>query len=212
MKSYFELINEQGGIDGRKIVLTTKDDGYQPGQDQDERRRGARVEQRTPRSTTMLGTPNNLAIWDTTQRRVHARSCSTPPARRSGATSRTTRGRSGMQLDYFTEAGLWAEWLQAEHPELKTVAEITFNNDFGQSYHNGFAYAIEGTDLEVVEQQTHEPTAPNLDNQFTTLAATNADVLLIETSGAFCTQAMADDREADRRGSRWSSCRRPAAR
>ena len=61
-----------------------------------------------------------------------------------------------MQLDYFTEAGLWAKWLKTEHPELKTVAELTFNNDFGQSYHSGFANAIKGTDIKVVEQQTHE--------------------------------------------------------
>jgi branched-chain amino acid transport system substrate-binding protein len=97
----------------------------------------------------------------------------------------------GLGLDYFTESVLWARWLQTEHPELKTVAEVTFNNDFGQIYHRGFAYATKDTGVSVVEQQTHEATAANLDNQLTTLAATNADVLLIETSGAFCTQAMA---------------------
>ena len=103
---------------------------------------------------------------------------------------------TGMQLDYFTEASLWAKWLETEKPNAK-VAELTFNNDFGHSYTNGFAYAIKGTDIEVVAQQEHEPTAPNLDNQFTTLAASGADVLLLETSGAFCTQAMAERREAD---------------
>ena len=85
--------------------------------------------------------------------------CSSPPARRTGATSRTTRGRSGLGLDYFTESVLWAQWLQNEHPELKTVAEVTFNNDFGQIYHRGFAYATKDTDVKVVEQQTHEATA-----------------------------------------------------
>jgi branched-chain amino acid transport system substrate-binding protein len=98
---------------------------------------------------------------------------------------------TGMQLDYFTAASLWAKWLEKEHPDKKKVAELTFNSDFGQSYHNGFAYAIKGTDIKVVDQENHEPTAPNLDNQFTTLANSGADVLLLETSGAFCTQAMA---------------------
>ena len=45
--------------------------------------------------------------------------------------------------------------------------------------------------IEVVSHTTHEATEPNLDDQFTTMAASNAQVLLIETTGAFCTQAMA---------------------
>ena len=97
-----------------------------------------------------------------------------------------------MQIDYFTEAQLWAAWLLKEHPDLTKVAMITFNNDFGKSYSNGFKAYIEGTDLEVVAEELHEPTAPNLTNQFTSLAASEADVLLIQTSGAFCTQAMGE--------------------
>ena len=110
---------------------------------------------------------------------------------------------TGMQLDYFTEASLWAKWLETEHPDKKKVAELTFNSDFGQSYHNGFAYAIKGTDIKVVDQENHEPTAPNLDNQFTTLADSGADVLLMETSGAFCTQAMAATWRSRPPGSHW---------
>ena len=97
-----------------------------------------------------------------------------------------------MQLDYASEAGIWASWLQEEHPEATKVAAITFNNDFGQTYVTGFNKAIEGTDIEVVSQQFHEPTAPDIKNQFTTLAASGADVLLLETTGTFCTQAMAE--------------------
>ena len=41
---------------------------------------------------------------------------------------------TGMQLDYFSEAGLWAQWLQTEHPDATTVAAVAFNNDFGKSY------------------------------------------------------------------------------
>ena len=40
---------------------------------------------------------------------------------------------TGMQIDYVSEAGLWAEWLQTEHPDVTTVAAVAFNNDFGNS-------------------------------------------------------------------------------
>ncbi|MFT3852958.1 MAG: ABC transporter substrate-binding protein [Ilumatobacteraceae bacterium] len=188
-KSYFQLINEQGGIGGRSVNLTTKDDGYQPDKTKTntEEALGANA---YAAFDAMLGTANNLAIWDQLNDE-----CMPHLFVASGAPNwgdvENHPWTIGLGLDYFTESVMWARWLQAEHPELKTVAEVTFNNDFGQVYHRGFAYATTGTDIEVVKQETHEATAPNLDNQFTTLAATNADVLLIETSGAFCTQAMA---------------------
>ena len=86
---------------------------------------------------------------------------------------------------------------------MTKVAELTFNSDFGQSYHNGFAFATKGTDIEVVDQETHEPTAPNLDNQFTTLAASGAQVLLIETSGCVLHPGDGRTSRSRPRGSRW---------
>ena len=189
-KSYFKYINDNGGIDGRAINLDVKDDGYQPDQTKtnvDE----ALGANKYAALFGVLGTPNNLAVWDETNDECMPQLLNGTGAAQWG----DVQGHpwtTGMQLDYFTEASLWAKWLATEHPELKTVAEITYNNDFGQSYHNGFAYAIKGTDLKVVDQQTHEATAANLDNQFTTLATSGAQVLLLETTGAFCTQAMAD--------------------
>ena len=138
----------------------------------------------------VLGTANNLAIWAGT-----SDECMPQMLNGTGAAQWGDVGghpwTTGMQLDYFIEAALWSTWLKSEHPELTKVAEITYNNDYGQRYRSGFAYNIEGTGIEVVDQELHESAAPNLDNQFTTLAASGAQVLLIETSGAFCTQAMA---------------------
>jgi branched-chain amino acid transport system substrate-binding protein len=99
---------------------------------------------------------------------------------------------TGMQIDYFTEASLWAEWLKKEYPNGAKVAAITFNNDFGKSYSKGFKSAIKGSKITLVDEEFHDPTAPNIDNQYTTVAATGADVLLLQTTGTYCTQGMAD--------------------
>jgi branched-chain amino acid transport system substrate-binding protein len=189
MRAYFKKVNDAGGIDGRKINLTSQDDGYQPDKTKtnvDE----ALGSNKYAALYGVLGTPNNLAIWDTTNDECMPQLFNATGAAQWGDVEHHP-WTLGLQLDYFTEAGLWAKWLQAEHPELTTVSEITFNSDFGQSYHKGFDFATKGTNIKVLDQETHEPTAPNLDNQFTTLAASGAQVLLIETSGAFCTQAMA---------------------
>jgi branched-chain amino acid transport system substrate-binding protein len=189
-RAYMKDVNDAGGIAGRKVVLDSKDDGYQPAQTK------ANVDEALGANkyaalVGVLGTANNLAVWDQTNDECMPQLLNATGAAQWG----DVEGHpwtTGMQLDYFTEASLWAKWLVKEHPEAKTVAEITYNNDFGQSYHNGFAYAIKGTNLKVVDQETHEATSPNLTNQFTTMAASKADVLLVETSGAFCTQAMAE--------------------
>ncbi|MFT3851182.1 MAG: ABC transporter substrate-binding protein [Ilumatobacteraceae bacterium] len=187
-KAYFKYINDNGGVDGRSIVLDAKDDGYQPDKTKTNVDEAMGSGDYAALFVT-LGTPNNLAVWDATNDECMPQLLNGTGAAQWG----DVEGHpwtTGMQLDYFTEASLWAKWLEKEKPNAK-VAELTFNSDFGQSYHNGFAFAIKGSGISVVDQETHEPTAANLDNQFTTLAASGADTLLLETSGAFCTQAMA---------------------
>ena len=64
-KSYFKYINDNGGIDGRAINLDVKDDGYQPDQTKtnvDE----ALGANKYAALFGVLGTPNNLAVWDET--------------------------------------------------------------------------------------------------------------------------------------------------
>ena len=190
MRSYFEYVNEQGGVDGRTITLDVTDDGYQPDKTKTnvDEALGSGAYAGMP---VIIGTPNNLAVWDTLNDECMPQLLNGTGAPQWGDIVNHP-WTTGMQLDYASEAGLWAQWLLTEHPDVTTVAAVNFNNDFGNAYVEGFESAIEGTDIEVVEQQSHEPTAPDLTNQFTTIAASGAEVVLIETSGAFCTQAMAE--------------------
>ncbi|MET0459271.1 MAG: ABC transporter substrate-binding protein [Ilumatobacteraceae bacterium] len=190
INSYFEYVNENGGIDGVNVHLEAKDDGYAPDKtvtNVDE----ALGSGSYAGAVTIIGTPNNLAVWDVLNDECMPQLLNGTGAPQWGDIDNHP-WTTGMQLDYISEAGLWAEWLQSEHPDATTVAAITYNNDFGKAYEAGFEAGIEGTDIEVVAQEFHEPTAPELTNQFTTMAASGADVLLIETTGAFCTQAMAE--------------------
>jgi branched-chain amino acid transport system substrate-binding protein len=190
IQSYFDYVNAQGGVDGHMLHLEIKDDGYVPDKTKsnvDE----ALGEAKYAGLLSVIGTPNNLAIWDTTNDECMPQLLNGTGAPQWGDVTNHP-WTTGMGLNYASEAGLWVEWLKAEHPEAKTVAAVAFNNDFGKTYVDGFKRFIKGTDIQVVAQELHEPTAPDLTNQFTTLAATNADVVLIETSGVFCTQALSE--------------------
>ena len=188
-QSYFDYVNANGGIGGRKIVLTAKDDGYKPDVTKtnvDE----ALQAKKYAAMLTVLGTPNNLAVWDELNKECMPQVLNGTGAAQWGDVE-THPWTTGMQLDYFSEAKLWAKWLESKFPNGAKVAAIVYNNDFGKSYEGGFKDAIKGTNLTLVKEEFHDATAPNLDNQFTSLSATNADVLLLATTGAFCTQGMA---------------------
>ena len=93
INSYFKYINEtKGGVDGHTLTLDVKDDGYQPDKTKtnvDE----ALGSGKYAGMLTIIGTPNNLAVWDDAQRRVHAAAAQRHRRPAVGRHRRTTRGR-----------------------------------------------------------------------------------------------------------------------
>ena len=187
MRSYFKYA---GPAAGHTIVYENKDDVYQADKTKanvDEAIAGKKY----AGLATVIGTPNNLAIWETTGKECMPQLLNGTGAAQWGDVDGHP-WTTGMQLDYTTEAILWAEWIKKEFPSGAKVASVTFNNDFGKSYSKGFKIAIKGTKIELLTDELHEATAPNLTNQFTNIEAKNPDVILIQTSGAFCVQALAE--------------------
>ena len=98
---------------------------------------------------------------------------------------------TGMQLDYYSEAVLWAEWMKTEtradeggpaHVQQRLRPELL----------GGLQAAIKGTDITVVKEELHEATAPEPDERVHDAGRHGAEVVLLQTTGAFCTQAMAE--------------------
>jgi branched-chain amino acid transport system substrate-binding protein len=196
MQSYFDYQAEaEGGIGGRKIVFEASDDAYDP------KRTQTNVDEALGSGdyaafSTIIGTPNNLAVWDTLNEECMPQLLNGTGAAQWGDVENHP-WTTGMQLDYFTEAKLWVEWLKTEFPDGATIAALTFNNDFGKSYSAGLKSALEDAPgFELVKEELHEGNAPNVTNQMTSLAATNADVLLLQTTGVYCTQGMAEVEKA----------------
>lgn len=190
MNSYFRYVNDAGGVAGRKILLDAKDDLYEAAKTK------ANVAEAIASGkyaalVTTVGTPNNLAIWDDTHKECMPQLLNGTGAAQWGDVDGHP-WTIGMQLDYTTEAILWAEWIKQEFPNGAKVAQLTYNNDFGLSYSRGFKIAIKGTNISVVKEELHEASTPNLTNQFTNIEAALPDVILLQTTGTFCTQAMAE--------------------
>ena len=63
-----------------------------------------------------------------------------------------------------TEAGLWAKFLDEQHPDGAKVGMLVFNSEFGENYVDALTAALDGTPHEIVEIKHHEATAVNIDN------------------------------------------------
>ena len=192
MDTYFDDVNANGGIDGKQIELLTRDDGYVASEtienvDQ-------MLQSDKPFLITTLGSPNTLAVRDT----INA-ACVPHPFAQTGlpawADPENFPWTTGQQLNYYTEASLWVKWIEenlADQAPVK-VAALVADNDFGLAYEGGFEQFAEGSDVigEFVVQQ-HDPAAPTVTNEITSLSGEDPDVFILMTAGAPCTQGIQD--------------------
>lgn len=142
-----------------------------------------------------LGSPNTLAVYDTINDECipHPFVLSGHPAWGDPNNHPWT---SPYQLSYFTEAVLWGGWIinnLGDSLPVK-VAGLVADNDFGLAYEAGFStFAANNPDVvsEFVAIR-HDPAAPTVSNEVTTLAASDPDVFISMTAGNACPQAISD--------------------
>jgi branched-chain amino acid transport system substrate-binding protein len=190
MKSYFDYLNANGGINGMKVQLDLNDNQYDPNLTKT-------ISDKVIADGSYFagvginGTPQNLAIWDSLNDECMPTLLTGSGAAQWGDVKDHPWTGPGETFAYVAESRVQAEWLKTMLPDGGKVATITINNDFGNQYLTGLKEGLKGSNIEIVDTEYHEPTATNLDNQFTTLSASKADALVLESSGTFCTQALA---------------------
>lgn len=197
-ETYFDYVNETGGIDGIPLELIRRDDQYVASvtvELVDEL-----LQSDKPFVFHTLGTPSSLATYDTlNQACVPQMLVATGhPAWGDPVNHPWT---TGSYLGYTTEAILWGAWIKenmADQLPVKVVG-IVLDNDAGVSWTQGFqSWVDENPDVisEYVPIQ-HDPAAPTITNEMTTAAAAQPDVLIGMTAGNACLQMV---EEAGRNG------------
>lgn len=188
MQMYFDYVNDNDPIDGKNLVAVLSDDGYEAG------RTVANVEEMIDSGDVfafahIIGTPNNLAARPLTQE-----ACVPQLFNSSGfplwGDPANFPWTVGNILNYATETEIWCADIVANLGEGATVAALIMNNDFGTTYLNTLKESDACSSIELVEEQLHDPAAPDITNEMTTLVGTGADVLVSGTTGAFCPQVV----------------------
>jgi branched-chain amino acid transport system substrate-binding protein len=201
--AYFKMLNEQGGINGRRINLVSLDDAYSPPKTVEQVRRLVEEEHVAFLFNT-LGTPPNLAI------RQYCNDNKVPQLFvLSGASMFSDPQRFPWTMGYIpayrTEAHIYAKHILSTKPNAK-IAVLYQNDDFGKDYLVGLKDGL-GADRAsmIVGEASYETSEPTVDSQIVTLQASGADVLLIAATPKAAAQAIRKSYDLGWRAARYLS-------
>jgi branched-chain amino acid transport system substrate-binding protein len=184
--AYFEKINAEGGIKGRKIRFISYDDGFSPPKTVEQARKLVESDE-VLLIFQSLGTPTNTAI----QKYMNTKKV----PQLFVATGATKFGdpkqfpwTMGWQPTYQTEGRIFAKYLLTNHPGAK-IAVLYQNDDAGKDYLKGLKDGLDGR-MQIVGEAPYEVADPTVDSEIVTLKSTGAEVFFNESAPKFAAQAI----------------------
>ena len=191
--AYFDKVNAEGGVNGRKIKLISLDDGYSPTKTLEQTRRLVE-EDEVLLIFNNVGTPTNLAIHRYLNTRRVPQLLIMSGANRWNDPKNFPWTMGGM-LSYEAEARMYAKHMLATVKEPK-IAVLSQNDDFGRDFLKGMKGQLgERGKAMIVAEATYETTDPTVDSQIVSLRASGANVFFNFSNGKFTVQALRRARE-----------------
>ena len=186
--AYFNKVNEEGGINGRKINFISLDDGYSPPKTKEQFRKLVESD-KVLAIFQSLGTPTNSA--------VHAYMNREEVPQLFVATGATKWGdpanfpwTMGWQPNYQTEGRIYAAYIKKNMPNAK-IAILYQNDDYGKDYVKGMKDGLGSMASKmIVAEESYETTEPTIDSQIIKLKSSGADVFYNVTTPKFAAQAI----------------------
>jgi branched-chain amino acid transport system substrate-binding protein len=193
--AYFNKVNAEGGINGRKINFISYDDAYSPPKAVEQARKLVESDE-VLLIFQSLGTPSNSAI----QKYMNAKKV----PHLFVATGATKWGdpknfpwTMGWQPPYQSEARIYAKYLLEKFPNAK-IGILYQNDDYGKDYVKGLKDGLGAKAATmIVSEQPYETSDPTVDSQIVNLKASGADVFFNVTTPKFAAQAIKKAAEID---------------
>ena len=187
IEAYFKMVNDKGGINGRKVNFITYDDGYAPPKTVEMVRKLVE-EDKVLFVYQTLGTPSNTAI--------HKYLNGKKVPQLFVATGASVWGKPkefpwtmGWQPDYQTEGTIYAKHILANVKDAK-IAVLMQNDDYGRDYFNGFKAGLGKDADKIVQVATYEVADPTVDSQIIALKNSGANAFFNITTPKFAAQAI----------------------
>jgi branched-chain amino acid transport system substrate-binding protein len=186
--AYFKMINEKGGINGRKLTLISLDDGYSPPKAVENVRKLVEGEG-VAFIFNNLGTANNTAVQKyLNDRKVPQLFVASGSDKWADPTH--FPWTMGFAPSYVSEAKVDARYLLKEKPTAK-LCVLFQNDDFGKEYLRGLKEGLgDRYDAIVTKTASYEVTDPTIDSQIVSLQAAGCDTLLTAATPKFAAQTI----------------------
>ncbi len=186
--AYFKKINDEGGINGRKINFVSYDDAYSPPKTVEQARKLVESDE-VLLVFNSLGTPPNSAI------QKYMNSKKVPQLFvATGATKwndpQNFPWTMGWQPNYQSETQIYAKYILKAMPNAK-IGVLYQNDDYGKDYLKGLKDGLGAKAASmIVLEESYETSEPTIDNHIVKLKATGADVFVNITTPKFAAQAI----------------------
>jgi len=186
--AYFKMINDQGGVNGRKINLIQYDDAYSPPKAVEQVRKLVENDE-VLLTFQIIGTPSNAAV----QKYLNAKKV--PQLFAATGASKFTDPKSfpwtlGFNPNYFVEGRIYGQFILKEHPDAK-VGVLYQNDDLGKDYLNGIKAGLGDKAAKmIVAEASYEVSDPTIDSQVLKIKDAGADLFFSASTPKQAAQAI----------------------
>jgi branched-chain amino acid transport system substrate-binding protein len=186
--AYFKMINDQGGINGRKINLIQYDDAYSPPKAVEQVRKLVESDE-VLLTFQIIGTPSNAAV------QKYLNSKKVPQLFAATGASRFTDPKNfpwtmGYNPNYFVEGRIYGQYIIKEHPNAK-IGVLYQNDDLGKDYLNGLKAGLGDKAAKmIVTEASYEVSDPTVDSQILKIKDAGADLFFSATTPKQAAQAI----------------------
>jgi branched-chain amino acid transport system substrate-binding protein len=193
--AYFKMINDQGGINGRKINLIQYDDAFSPPKAVEQVRKLVESDE-VLLTFQMIGTPSNAAV----QKYLNSRKV--PQLFAAASASRFSDPKTfpwtmGYDPSNFVEGRIYGQYILKEYPNAK-IGVLYQNDDYGKDYMNGIKSGLGDKAAKmIVAEASYEVTDPTVDSQIVRIKDSGADLFFSATTPKQAAQAIKKIAESD---------------
>src|SRR5262245_46337593 len=186
--AYFKMINDQGGVNGRKINLIQYDDAYSPPKAVEQVRKLVESDE-VLLTFQILGTPSNAAV----QKYLNAKKV--PQLFAATGASRFTDPKNfpwtmGYNPNYLVEGRIYGQYILKEHPNAK-IGILYQNDDLGKDYLNGIKAGLGDKAAKmIVAEASYEVSDPTIDSQVLKIKDSGADLFYSASTPKQAAQAI----------------------